>query len=339
MIFAVCKKKGDKMKLEIIEKFKNEFKNITELENQFIDAQSYYSLSLSRKKNLNVTPDEKKEIIKHFDFLKQYNQIISNFLGNQNYDTLVKENENEYMDIINYVKKIQIENGLLIEKYQRIINARPSLFMNYFNGKIEKYGTYDRDICCQFRESIGYNKNDNYSISEFYKWVTMRKIVGNSLITKLQEIELKNNLHFIEINKGLYDSLFIGNKNWKLVTPNSYTFDSLDKDNIIRGKLVYECGIQIKDNYKTLNVPNNIDTIVLHNPYSEDEIETLLSASTDYNIVLSFYGLKNDLDYSDKLELYTKYLAMLRENKSSYVEEDSKVSNKQYIHTMISYKK
>lgn len=326
-------------KLEIIKKFQNDFKNISELEQQFQDSLNYYNLSLSKKKNLNVSPDEKKEIIKHFDFLKQYNQIISNFLGNQKYDILVKENGREYQDIINYVKNIQIKNGLLIEKYQRIINARPSLFMNYFNGKIEKYGTYDSDINRQFRAAVGYDQNDNYSLSEFYKWVTMRKIVGNKLVTKLEEIEYDNDLHFIEINKGLYDSLFIGHNNWKLVTPNSYTFDFLDKDNIIKGKLVYECGIQIKDNYKTLNVPTDTDTIVLHNPYDEKEIEVLKYASDDYNVVLSFYGLKNDLDYEQKLVQYNKYLAILNDNKENLTMNDSKVTAKQYIHTIVSIKK
>lgn len=326
-------------KLDIVKKFKNDFENIISQERKYFEALDYFKNTISKKKSLNVTVEEKKDIIKYFDFLRQYNQEISSFLGNQKYDNLVKENYSEFISIINHVKKIQINNGLLIESYQRIINARPTLFMNYFNGKIEKYGTYDRDINNQFRKSTGYSIDDKYSISEFYRWVTTHRIVGNSLINELEDLENQYNLTFVEVNKGLYDSLFIGNNKWKLITPNSYTFDDLDKKNIINGKLVYECGIQIKDNYKTLNIPSNLDTFVLHNPYSLEEIDVLTKSAGDYNIVLSFYGLKNDLDYREKIEYFNRYLAILKEDKSNLIIEENNDTSKQFVNTIISLKK
>ena len=150
---------------------------------------------------------------------------------------------------------------------------------------------------------------------------------------------MQYNLTFAEVNKGLYDSLFIGNKKWKLITPNSYTFDDIDKKDIIKGSLVYECGIQIRDNYKTIDVPNCLDTFVLHNPYDPSELEILAKASDEYNIILSFYGLKNDLDYQEKLEYFNKYLAMLKEDKNNLIIEENNDTPKQFVNTIISLKK
>lgn len=328
-------------KLEIIKKFEKEFKNIIFKETKMLDNYDYFNNIIVKKVNLRFSSKEKEEIIARFDFLRQYSDQISNFLGNSNYANLVKENidNNDYTNIINKIKNIQIENGLLIEKYYRVISALPSLFTNYFNGKVEKHGTYDKDINTQFKNAFGYNEEDNYSISDFYRWVINQKIIGEDLINQLNGIEREYNLKFAEINKGLFDSLFIGHKSWKLITPNSYTFDNLDESNIIRGKIVYECGTSIKDGYKTYNFLDNIDTIVLHNPYNLDEIETLINISDDYNTILSFFGSKSDKDFQEKIMLYNKYLVDFKDKNDNKVFKITTNKAKQYVNTIVSIKK
>ncbi|MBR3524187.1 MAG: hypothetical protein IKN87_05885 [Bacilli bacterium] len=327
-------------KADVLKKFEDEFVMLSLFDEKLHEAEKYYEEKLRTKKVFRLTKDEKQNVIVYYDLLVDYNQKVEKFLGNQKYADLVKEtNDDSLINAINVIKSNLIKNGLMIEKYLRVIKSQPSLFMHYFDGKIQKRGTYDRDITNQYRKSMGYTALENYSISEFYHWVTSQKIIGEDFIQQLSDIEKNYNLKFGELNKGLYDSLFIGHKNWKLITPNSYTFDALDQSNVIKGSLVYECGTAIKDNYKTMNVPSTIDTIVLHNPYNKKECDTLSLVSDEMNVILSFFGYVTDKDYAEKLELYNKYLAAFANNKNGDVIQLSQEKNKQYVKTVVSLKK
>ena len=327
-------------KTDILKKFEDEFVMLSLFEDKLHEAEHYYEENLGKKKVFRLNKEEKQSVIVYYDILVDYNQKVEKFLGNQKYADLVKEtNDDSLINAINVIKSNLIKNGLMIEKYLRVIKSQPALFMHYFDGKIQKRGTYDRDINNQYRKSMGYTALENYSISEFYHWVTSQKIIGEDFIQQLSDIEKNYNLKFGELNKGLYDSLFIGHKNWKLITPNSYTFDALDQSNVIKGSLVYECGTAIKDNYKTMNVPSTIDTIVLHNPYNKKECDTLSLVSDEMNVILSFFGYVTDKDYAEKLELYNKYLAEFANNKNGDVIQLSQEKNKQYVKTVVSLKK
>lgn len=327
-------------KADILKKFGDEFVVLSLFDGKLNEAEKYYEDTLGTKKVFKLTKDEKQNVIVYYDILIDYNQKVEKFLGNQKYADLVKETSDENLiNIINLVKNNLVKNGLMIEKYSRVIKSQPSLFMHYFDGKSQKRGTYDRDINAQYRKSMGYTALENYSLSEFYHWVTSQRIIGEDFVQQLNDIEKKYNLKFGELNKGLYDSLFIGHKNWKLITPNSYTFDALDQSNVIKGTLVYECGTAIKDGYKTMNVPSTIDTVVLHNPYNKKECETLSLVADDMNVILSFFGYTTDKDYPEKIELYNKYLAEFANNKNVDVLQLSQEKNKQYVKTVVSLKK
>ena len=322
----------------IAKMFEIEYKEIVYEEDKIKDNEAF--LEMYKKNGFRLTENDKNAIINRFDFLKNYSEKIDTFLGNQNYAILIKNDSSKtFKNAVKKIKDIQINNGLLIEKYNRVINSQPSLFINYFTEKISKRGTYDRDINRQFQNALGYTKNYNYSISEFYRWVTNQKIIGEGLVNQLIGLEKQYDLHFTEINKGLYDSLFIGHKNWSLITPNSYTFLDLDNCNMISGKVTYECGTCLKDGYKTSRIPKSIDTIVLHNPYSIKECETLYNISDEYNVILSFFGSKGDYDYRDKESIYKEYLSLLKDDKDNKVFTTCSDKPKQYVKTIVSIKK
>ena len=327
-------------KIKIAKKFKEELLELSLYEEPSKKANDFYNNVLKKRKNLKLTLEEKDKIVNYYNSLIEHNKKLNKFLGNEKYAQFVKEtNDEKIIEEIYAIKNILIDNGVLIDNYLTIIKSQPSLFMKYFDGRVEKYGTYDRDINRQYKKATGKNNSENYSLCDFYQWVTNQKIIGEEFINHLNVIEKMYSLKFGEINKGLFDSLFIGHKNWKLITPNTYTFGSLDQSNVYKGCLTYECGTEIKDDYKTFYVPNDIDTAVLHNPYNIKECETLAAVADDMNVILSFFGYTDDKDYQEKQELFNKYLKEFRENDKNKVISLSKVKKKQYVKTIVSIKK
>ena len=110
-------------------------------------------------------------------------------------------------------------------------------------------------------------------------------------------------------------------------------------NNVIKGSLAYECGTEIKDDYKTFYVPSDINTIVLHNPYNQKELDTLLVVSDEMNVILSFFGNPNDCDVEDKMRICRESLNKLESNPDNDIICLSKVKKKQYIKTIVSIKK
>ena len=170
-------------------------------------------------------------------------------------------------------------------------------------------------------------------------WQNVTKQAGTKLINQLKIYEKAYSIKPAEINKGLYDSLFYSNlsaENWQIISPYSSTFGN---KKYIKGELIYDFGLQIKEENKVRKIPNNIDTMVLYNPYNEKDIKDIINASYDVNVVFSVFGSLKENNYNEKQKQYYEVLNNLREGDNLLQQDiDNGIDGKHYIKTIFSRK-
>ena len=205
-----------------------------------------------------------------------------------------------------------------------------------FNNKVK----YEDLLKQQFRENAGYNTDKDYSIiKDLIAWQNTTKQIGARLIDQLKVYEKAYSIKPAEINKGLYDSLFYSNsyaQNWQIISPYGSTFGN---KKCVKGELVYDFGLQIKEDNKIRKIPNNIDTMVLYNPYNEKDIKDIINASYDVNVVFSVFGSLKENNYNEKQKQYYEVLNNLREGDNLLQQDiDNGIDGKHYIKTIFSEK-
>ena len=259
-----------------------------------------------------------KAIYENLIFLTEIFDNISELLSFQPYVDLAKSEGEKYLkDQISYLKQCQKECGEYITKYAAYINKYTNSYHDVFsqNYSLEN----DRLWTEQYNSAHGFKLTDSPSYHQLIEWSANRAETGYKLIKQFRQFDLGSNPRIAEIHKGTFDSVFGFYRYDEVFEPYKESLSIspyiklIGKDaKCIKGKLSYECGLTIKDNYSIIAFPQDIDTLLLYNPNNEKEIQTIKNAAGEKNIIFSIFGSVNDKDYDFKHKIFEDVSGAIR---------------------------
>lgn len=259
-----------------------------------------------------------KAIYDNIVFFTEIFDNISELLSFQPYVDLAKSEGGKYLkDQISYLKQCQKECGEYITKYAAYINKYTNSYRDIFLQNYEAEN--NRFMAEQFNSAHGYNLTASTSLHQLIDWSKERAKTGYKLIKQFRQFDLGSNPRIAEIHKGTFDSVFGSYRYDDAFAPyaQSLSISPYIKlvgkdDKCIKGKLSYECGLTIKDNYSIIAFPQDIDTLLLYNPNNEKEIQTIKNAAGEKNIIFSIFGSVNDKDYDIKHKIFDDLSGAIR---------------------------
>jgi len=286
-----------------------------------------------------------KAIYENILFFAEIFDNISEMLSFQPYIDLARsENGNYLKDQISYLKQCQKECGEYITKYAAYINKYADSYRDIFLQNYEAEN--NRFMAEQFNSAHGYNLTASTSLHQLIDWSKERAKTGYKLIKQFRQFDLGSNPRIAELHKGTFDSVFGHCRYDKGFAPYEQSISIspyiklMGQDTkCIKGKLSYECGLTIKDNYSVIGFPQDIDTLLLYNPNNEKEIQTIKNAASEKNIIFSIFGSVDDKDYDIKHKIFDDLSGAIRsetgiEPKEAKPDKDDRC----YIRTFYSQK-
>ena len=318
----------------------DDFAKLTDILTLKNNISEYYYSSI--KVNEAPKNGSTKIISDNVNTLIEIFNIISGLLSCQQYIDLVNSDEQSYIKTqIRFLKDNEKECGALINLHLDYIKAYNHFFGDYSlpTHSVE----YEKNLTNQFKSAKGYKDDREASYHELIVWSSERAEIGYKIVNQLKIFGRATDIKPAEMHKGLWDSVFklyrdsLGEyKNSPIISPY-YNF-LLSKDNCIKGKLTYECGLTIKDDYKVTDFPEDVNTLLLYNPYNENEVQTLVNSANDLNIAFSIFGKKKDADYEEKQKIYNDLYFALTAATGEKPLEQLDQSGTSFVKTMFSKK-
>ena len=283
-------------------------------------------------------------ILGNVNVLKDIYRLLSVFLTCPPYYALVNDGRNDHLKTwIDYLKNEKKKCGKLINTFYKYIAKNKYYFPDMPDYRLGDETYYKSNLSEQYKAAKGLTDDDIVDDRTINKWARDRINAGMGKRV-INHIRLFGDIKPAELHKGLSDSVFklchdelpSRFKNSPIITPYYNYISSID--NVIKGKVSYEHGLIVDNHYDVKDFPQDVDTLVLYNPFDEEEMQTVLKAANDYNVVFSIFGDEADIDYANKQQTYNNMYHALESKLGCEPKEEHEYSGSSYVKSLFSQK-